>query len=199
MMSSGIIFFERQVLSLALLEKELYQLYSSLSEKVEDISAKMLFSYIASDSLKHSTILVAIIEEVNGSKAREQDCDENIMYNRKVIKTLSNDLAKSERVSRDELISLIDTLVGFETLLFTEYKKAFHLEYSGFAEYGRDKGHEADLNIFNLIVDDEERHQRILLAITDLCDKKLSFRNDAPVVKYQSPDSWYVPPRRGGQ
>ena len=193
-MSDEIMFFERQVLSLALLEKELYQLYSNLSEKVEDVSAKTLFSYIATDSLKHSTILVAIIEEVNGSKAREQDCDENIKYNKKVIKAVSDDVAKSERVNREELISLIDTLVGFETLLFTEYKKAFHLEYSGFAGYERDKNHEADLNIFNLIVGDEERHKKILLAITDLCDKKLSFRNDAPIVKYQNPDSWYIPP-----
>jgi rubrerythrin len=197
-MNSGIIFFERQVLSLALLEKELYQLYSNLSEKVEDVSAKTLFAYIATDSLKHSTILVAIIEEVNGSKAREQDCDENMLYNKKVIKALSKDVAKSEGVSREKLISLIDTLVGFESLLLSEYKKAFHLEYSGFAEYERDKDQETDLNIFNLIAGDEERHQRILLAITDLCDKKLSFRNDAPIVKYQSPDSWYVPPRRRG-
>jgi rubrerythrin len=197
-MNSGIIFFERQVLSLALLEKELYQLYSNLSEKVEDVSAKTLFAYIATDSLKHSTILVAIIEEVNGSKAREQDCDENMLYNKKVIKALSKDVAKSEGVSREKLISLIDTLVGFESLLLSEYKKAFHLEYSGFAEYERDKDQETDLNIFNLIAGDEERHQRILLAITNLCDKKLSFRNDAPIVKYQSPDSWYVPPRRRG-
>jgi rubrerythrin len=198
MMSNEIMFFERQVLSLAFLEKELYQLYINLSEKVEDVSAKTLFSYIATDSLKHSTILVAIIEEVDGSKAREQDCNENIKYNKKVIKAVSDDVAASERVGREELISLIDTLVGFETLLFTEYKKAFHLEYSGFAEYERHKDHEAELNIFNLIVGDEERHQRILLAITDLCDKKSSFRNDAPIVKYQNPDSWYVPPRRGG-
>jgi rubrerythrin len=197
-MSSGTIFFERQVLSLALLEKELYQLYSNLSEKVDDVSARTLFAYIATDSLKHSTILVAIIEEVNGSKAREQDCDENILYNKKVIKALSKDVEKSEGVSREELISLIDTLVGFESLLFSEYKKAFHLEYSGFSEYERNKDQESEMNIFNLIVGDEERHQRILLAITDLCDKKLSFRSDAPIVKYQSPDSWYVPPRKGG-
>ena len=177
-MNGEIMVFERQILSLALIEKELYQLYTNLSEKVEDVAVKTLFSYIATDSLKHSNILVTIIDEVNGSKAREQDCDENIIYTKELIKTLSNDVAKSEIISLEEL-----------------YKKAFRLEYTGFAEYELDKDHEIDLNIFTLIVGDEERHQRILLAIITLCDKKLSFKRDAPIVKYQNPDSWYVPPR----
>jgi len=194
-MNGEIMVLERQILSLALIEKELYQLYTNLSEKVEDLAAKTLFSYIATDSLKHSNILVTIIDEVNGSKAREQDCDENIIYTKELIKTLSNDVAKSEIISLEELISLIDTLVGFENLLVNEYKKAFHLEYTGFAEHELDKDQEIDLNIFTLIVGDEERHQRILLAITTLCDRKLSFKRDAPIVKYQNPDSWYVPPR----
>ncbi|MCW4034882.1 MAG: hypothetical protein NWF03_05915, partial [Candidatus Bathyarchaeota archaeon] len=64
-----------------------------------------------------------------------------------------------------------------------------------FGEYESQKDEEPELNIFNLIVGDEERHQRILMALTKLCDRKLSFKQDAPVVKYQSPDSWYVPPR----
>jgi hypothetical protein len=194
-MNVEIMVFERQILSLALIEKELYQLYTNLSEKVEDLAAKTLFSYIATDSLKHSNILVTIIDEVNGSKAREQDCDENIIYTKELIETLSNDVAKSERINLEELISLIDTLVGFENLLVNEYKKAFHLEYTGFTECELDKNHEINLNIFTLIVGDEERHQRILLAITTLCDRKLSFKQDAPIVKYQNPDSWYVPPR----
>ena len=195
MMSSEIVVFERRILSLALIEKELFQLYTNLSEKVEDVAAKTLFSYIATDSLKHSTILVTIIDEVDGSKAREQDCDEKIIYNKDLIKALSMDVARSERINREELISLIDTLVGFEDLLFNEYSKAFHLEHKGFTERELDKNDETDLNIFNLIVGDEERHQRILLSITTLCDKKLSFKHDAPIVKYQNPDSWYVPPR----
>jgi hypothetical protein len=195
-MSDYILVFERQVLSLALVEKELYQLYTTLSEKVEDLSAKTLFSYIATDSLKHSTILSAIIDEVDGSKARELDCEMNIIYNKELIKTLSKDIAKKERISREELISLIDMLVGFENLLFNEYKKAFHLEYRGFSKYEPDKNDETDLNILTLIVGDEERHQRILSAIVTLCDKKLSFKHDAPIVKYHNPDSWYVPPRK---
>ena len=195
-MSDGILVFERQVLSLALVEKELYQLYTNLSERVEDLSAKTLFSYIATDSLKHSTILAAIIDEVDGTKAQELDCEMNILYTKDLIKTLSKDIAKNERISREELISLIDTLAGFENLLFNEYKKAFRLEYRGFSKHEPDKNDEADLNILTLIVGDEERHQRILSAIITLCDKKLSFKHDAPIVKYHNPDSWYVPPRK---
>ena len=192
---SDIIVFERRVLSLALLEKELFQLYTDLAEKVEDVSAKTLLAYIATDSLKHSTILVAIMDSVNGSKVKEDDCDANITYNKELIKSLTRDVSKSKGVSHDELISLIDTLSGFENMLLKEYKRAFHLEYIPDTdnEFGKDE--EQDMNIFSLIVDDEERHQKILFKLTKLCDSKASFKNNAPVVKYQRPDSWYVPPR----
>jgi rubrerythrin len=188
-------FFERQTLSLTLIERELYRLYANLSEKVEDMAARAMLSYIATDSLKHSTILVKIIEEVEGSKAREQDCTENIRYAKKVIKTLGRKVEKSKKVDRNEFITLIDTLIGFETLLYNEYKKAFHLEYTCFSEHELDKEPEADLNIFDLIVNDEDLHQRILLSLVRFCDRKLSFNKNAPVVRYKNPDSWYVPPR----
>lgn len=189
--------FERQVLSLALIEKELFELYTNLLERVEDVTPKTLLSYIATDSLKHSTILAAIIDEVDGSKTKESDCDITILYNKGLIKTLSNDIARRSVISIDELISLIGTLAGFENLLFTEYKKAFHLEFKGVRKYGSDMSKEdEELNIFTLIVGDEERHQRILGEMAVLCDRKLSFKkNSAPAVKYQNPDSWYVPPR----
>lgn len=199
-MSDGILVFERQVLSLALIEKELYQLYTNLASKVEDLSAKALFHYIATDSIKHSTILAAIIDEVDGSKARETDCDLTIRHNKEVIKALAKDVAKTRSVNRDDLISLIDTLAGFENMLLAEYKKAFHLQYTSFSTREQEKGDDDfDLNIFTLIVGDEERHQKILACVLDLCDKQLSFKSNAPVVKYQRPDSWYVPPRRGSQ
>jgi len=166
-----------------------------LSEKVDDLAAKSLFAYIATDSLKHSTILVTIIEEAGGSRVREQDCDEKIRYNIELITTLSKDVSERQIIDREELIPLIDTLAGFESLLYDEYSKAFHLETTQFRKDERKKSHESDLNIFNLIVDDEDLHKRILLSIISLCDKKLDFKNNAPIVKYQNPDSWYVPPK----
>jgi rubrerythrin len=196
-MKSEIILFERQTLSLALIEKELYQLYTNLSEKVEDVAAKTLFSYIATDSLKHSTILVKIIEEVNGSKAREQDCTENIIHTIELIKAITKNAAKSEKIDQKELVALIDTLADFENLLFSEYKRAFHLEYAVFTESEQNNKKETDVNIFNLIVGDEERHLKILSSITRLCDRNLSFNKNAPIVKYKNPDSWYAPPRGG--
>lgn len=192
---NNIMVFERQVLSLALLEKELYQLYTNISRKVDDVSARTLFSYIATDSLKHSTILATIIDEVNGTKASEQDCDPNIRHNKAVIKTLAKDIAKFQSIDRQDLLSLLESLAGFEVMLLNEYKKAFHLEYVKETECTATSDEEAELNIFTLIVEDEERHQKILATIVQNCDNKLSFKHDAPIVKYQNPDSWYVPPR----
>ena len=196
-MNSGPLVFERQVLSLALMEKELYELYTNVSAKVEDLSAKALFAYIATDSLKHSTILASIIDAVDGSRVKERDCDQNILHHKKLIKSISKDLARAQYVDRDGLLALLESLAGFENLLLSEYKRAFHLDLAVAPKYGLSKDAEPDLNIFTLIVGDEERHQHILAKVTELCDRELSFKSNAPVVKYQSPDSWYVPPRRG--
>ena len=195
MLSDEIVFIERQILSVGLIEQGLYQLYTNLSEKVEDLAAKSLFSYIATDSLKHSTILVKIIEASGGSRLREQDCEENIRYNLDLITTLSRDVSRKSIIDREELISLIDTLAEFEILLYDEYSKAFHVETTRFMENERPKSNESDLDIFSLIVNDEDLHRRILLSIVSICDKKMDFKNNAPIVKYQNPDSWYVPPK----
>ena len=194
-LNDGIVFIERQILSLGLIEKELYQLYTNLSGKVEDLAAKSLFAYIATDSLKHSTVLVTIIEEAGGSRVKEHDCDENIRYNISLITSLSKDVSKRQTIDREELITLIDTLVSFESLLYDEYSKAFNLETTRFVKGEQTKSAESDLNIFSLIVNDEDLHKRILSSLVRLCDKKLDFYNNAPIIKYQNPDSWYVPPR----
>ena len=195
MLMDGIIFIERKIVSLGLMEKELYQLYSNLAEKVEDLVAKSLFAYIATDSLKHSTVFVTIIEEAGGSNHKEQDCDENIRYNIDLVTTLSQNVSKTKTIGREELISLIDTLAGFESLLYDEYSKTFRLETTQFVKEKETENCESDLNIFRLIVNDEDLHKRILLSIVRLCDKALDFKDNTPFVKYQRPDSWYVPPR----
>ncbi len=192
-MTDEISFFERQTLSLVLLEKELYQLYSRLSKKVDDLAAKTLFSYIANDSLKHSRILAIMIDEVNVSKVREQDCDQNMLYTKRLLRSHINDLKKRGNISLDELEPLIDAFLGVESLLFTEYKKAFHLQYTSFDR--RELKNDADINIFNLIIDDEDRHQKILSTISVLNENKMSYKENSPVVKYQNPDSWYTAPR----
>ncbi len=194
-MSYEIAFMEKQLLSLGLIERELYQLYTNLSEKVEDLAAKPLFTYIATDSLKHSTIIVSVIEEAGGSRVKEQDCDHNMSYNIELIETLSKNISKRQAIDRDEMISIVDTLVSFENLLYDEYSKAFCLETTKLEENRRYKADESELNIFSLIIDDENLHKKILYSIVNLWDKKLSFSNNAPIVKYQRPDSWYVPPR----
>ncbi len=191
----GITFVERQMVSLGLMERELYQLYTNLSSKVEDLPAKTLFAYIASDSLKHSTVLVKILDEAGGSKLKESDCDETIRYHMDLINSLSTDISRTKKVGREELLSIIDTLAGFETLLFDEYAKAFHVDTKQLTEDEDPDKNEPDLSVFSLIVKDEDLHKQILLSLVNMCDKKLDFKDNTPIVKYQRPDSWYVPPR----
>ena len=192
-MTKEISFFERQTLSLVQLEKELYRLYSRLSKKVDDLAAKTLFSYLANDSLKHSKILAIMIDEVNVSKVREQDCDQNLLYTKRLLRSHTDDLKKRGNISLDELEPMMEAFLGIENLLFTEYKKAFGLQYNKFD--GQELKNDADVNILSLIVEDEDRHQKILSAISALNENKLSYKESSPVVKYQNPDSWYTAPR----
>ena len=193
---NGIDFIEKQIISLGLMERELYQLYTNLSKKVEDLTAKSLLTYIATDSLKHSTVFVTILEEAGGSNLKEQDCDQHIKYNIDLVTTLAQNVLKSKTIRHEDLLSLIDTLAGFENLLYNEYSKAFHLETRQYmSDYKETEDCGSDLNILRLIVNDEDLHKRILLSIVKGCDKKLDFKDNTPIVKYQRPDSWYVPPR----
>jgi len=184
---------ERKIPSLVLLEQELHRLYSNLSEKVDDVAIKTLFTYIAADSLKHSTILTRIVKEFGGSKAKEKNFEISIKYNKKLIASLSKDISKSRKIDEEELTMLSDTLIGFESFLLDEYSKAFRIRESRFPTYWRNSKNQQEMDILSLIVGDEERHQEILIWIVSSGDKKLNFKNTAPISIYQNPDAWNVP------
>lgn len=181
---------ERKIPGFILLEHELHKLYNNLSEKIEDVAIKTLFTYIAADSLKHSAILTRIVKEFGGSKAKEKDFDMNIKYSKHLIVALSKEVSKSRKIDDGELTSLCDTLIGFESFLLDEYSKAFRVRESRFPMHWRNSNNQQEMDILSLIVGDEERHQEILLWIVNSEDKKLNFKNDAPIPLYQNPDAW---------
>jgi hypothetical protein len=180
---------ERKIPGFILLEQELHKLYTNLSQKVEDVAIKTLFTYIATDSLKHSIILTRIVKEFGGSKTKEKDYDINIKYSKNLIVALSKDVSKSRKIDLEELTSLSDTLIGFESLLIDEYSEVFRVRESGSPTHWRNYN-QREMDILSLIVGDEERHQEILFWIVSSGDKKLEFKNDAPIPLYQNPDAW---------
>jgi hypothetical protein len=181
---------ERKIPGFILLEQELHKLYNNLSEKVEEVAIKALFTYIAADSLKHSLILTRIVREFGGSKTKEKDFDMNIKYSKNLIHTLSKNVSKSRKIGNEELAALSDTLIGFESLLLDEYSKAFRVRESRFPNNWRNSKNQQKMDILSLIVSDEERHLEILLWIVSSEDKKLNFKSDAPIPLYQNPDAW---------
>ena len=96
-----IVFIERQIISLGLMEKELYQLYTNLAEKVKDLVAKSLFTYIATGGLKHSQVFVKILEAAGGSNLKEQDCNETIRYNIDLITVLIQDISRTKTIEKN--------------------------------------------------------------------------------------------------
>lgn len=189
-MTSETEIIERKIPGFILLEQELHKLYNNLSEKVEDVAIKALFTYVAADSLKHSLILTRIVKEFGGSKAKEKDFDMNIKYSKNIIDTLLKNVSKSRKIDNEELLALGDTLIGFESLLLDEYSKAFRVRESRFPNHWRNSKNQQEMDILSLIVGDEERHQEILLWIMSSEDKKLNFKSDVPIPLYQNPDAW---------
>lgn len=181
---------EKKIPGFINLEQELHKLYSNLSEKVEDVAIKTLFTYISADSLKHSIILTRIVKEFGGSKAKEKDFDINIKYSKNLVANLSQDISKSKKINNEEITALSDTLIGFESLLLDEYSKVFRVRESGSPTYLRNSKSQREMDILSLIVSDEERHKEILLYIVSSGDKKVNFKNEAPTPLYQNPDAW---------
>ena len=115
---------ERNISCLVLLERQLCQLYQTLLKKTEDLTARSLLHYIASDSLKHSVILEGILKET-GWKVGESDCDANIRYAITQAEALSKDVSKIPKIDNVRLASLTDGLADFESLLLERYSNTF--------------------------------------------------------------------------
>ena len=186
---------ERNISCLVLLERQLCQLYKILLKKTEDLTARSLLHYIASDSLKHSVILEGILKEITGWQVNESNCDANIRFAQTQVSALSKDISKLKKIDNRRLASLAEGLADFESLLLEKYSTTFQLSIphsqTGEAHPTRRMGK----NIFELIVSDEERHQDALATIKRLPDKFGLQIND-PFVRYQTPDAWYSPPTR---
>ena len=101
----------------------------------------------------------------------------------------TNCLARSP-LDDEELTALSDTLIGFESYLYNEYSKAFRVREPRIATHWRNSRTQQEMDILSLIVNDEEKHQEIILWIVNSGDKSLHFKNDAPIPLYQNPDAW---------
>ena len=183
---------------LYLLESEVFGLYKSLSQKVDDPLVKSLFTYIAYDSLKHSIILKGISGNIGESEPKFVECKKKLATIWEDITSLSKQIANRERLD-DQIISLtINNLVNFESSFSEEYLIIVQLKTYQFMAEEIYKLYDVNLenmkDVFELIIKDEENHKEILFTIKDLLSPKEEIvETHTPKVKYQRPDAWYTP------
>jgi len=158
----------------SVLEEKVAYAYRSLAERVEDSLVESLLLYVSTDSLKHSTILKAIGKELSRNLEVEiEDC-EKILGNiwGKLVMLAEKETLKEEKVESGELASLADKMAEFESFVGEEYLTTLHLKViSLIADMLKvDLGELKD--ILEWIVEDEERHEKIVTMIRNIVSKR---------------------------
>lgn len=183
----------------SILEDRTSVLYSSLAEKTRLPLVKALLLHIAYDSGKHSAILEGIAKSIGVWKTKtDKDCERRFGESWRTIRDLSEDLAQRKRIPNEDLPSFVKKLERLESTSGEEYHMLVQLKTLQFMTKEIRELYNVDLedlkDIFEEMIKDEERHTELLATIIKIftLPEQKSTEN-APVVKYQNPDSWVSP------
>jgi len=184
---------------LSVFESATSLLYKNLADKVEMPLVKSLLLEISLDSQKHSALLKGIGESLPKTKWKPKDCPKKIGEAWYVIESFSNEIAKKEKISEEELPRLSEKLVALESIMGEEYYVLVQLKTLQLMTQEINQLYNVNLeslkNIFTEIINEEEHHREVLETIKTLLDKKEQPKADnAPCVRYQHPDSWAQSP-----
>lgn len=182
-----------------ILEERTFQLYRSLSEKIEYPPVKSLLISIAYDSLKHSRILRETSRNIPNLEMVVNDCKKNLGELWKKVDNLSEEIFGRNRITDDEFSEIINSLVSLEDLLKEEYFLLVQLKTLQFMAEEISRLYQVDIelmkNVFESIIIDKEYHREILLKIIYFLAKRKTekVKINAPEVRYQNPDAWNRP------
>jgi rubrerythrin len=181
---------------LSLLEDNAFLLYQALAAKVEAPLVKSFLLQIATDSHKHSIALKGVSESIAKPKGKPRECEKKIGETWRVIDVILREIESKERIPEGDLPQLVEKLVVLESVMGEEYYQFVQLKTLELMMKEINQIYNIDLSsvkkIFLNIIRDEENHRELLDKIKTLFKPKDKLDN-APVVKYQNPDSWSRP------
>ncbi|MCS7132531.1 MAG: hypothetical protein NZ918_02265 [Aigarchaeota archaeon] len=156
-----------------LLEEKVARAYEHVSKLVDDRIIGGLLNYIAQDSLKHAGFFKSMAELLfTGLKMGPGDCERAWGSSwRKIVEGAEEILRKNE-MGISDLSFLVKDLEKFEGFVAEEYLTIIHAklielvasEMGGYLDHFK--------MILEWIIEDEERHRRILQAVGELIAKK---------------------------
>ena len=176
---------------LGVLEGRAFQLFGRISEKVELPRVKFSLLYVAYDSLKNSVILWELSKNFTMAEVKAKDYEKILGEVWKMVEGLSKDVLKLEKITKEDLLSFAEKLIGMYALTIVQLKTLRFMSKEISEAYAVDL--EVLEGILDLIVEDEETDTQVLMTLKDLFVKKpADVLDSSPLTKYY-PDRWYEP------
>jgi len=179
----------------SLFEDKTSLLYGSLAQKATLPLVKALLLNIAYDSGKHSAILQGIVKTIGNPKVKIKDCEKRLGESWRTIRDLSEDVAREKIMSNENMSSYVRKLERLESTVGEEYYMLVQVKTLQFMTKEIRELYKVDLedlkDIFEGIIKDEERHTELLATIIKILGPSEEEKTEnAPLVRYQNPDSW---------
>jgi rubrerythrin len=186
----------------SVLEERTSVLYKNLAEKVDHPLVNSLLLHIAYDSQKHSAILKGIVESIAHTDKPPKGCEKKLYGDTwQTIERLLKETAREERITQERLPSLVKKLTTLESTVGEEYYVLVQLKTLQFMTKKIRETYNVDLedlkDILETIIRDEEIHKELLAKMKRIAaGEKEQTEDEAPLVKYKSPDAWttHIPP-----
>jgi rubrerythrin len=182
----------------SVLEEKTFLLYGNLAEKARMPLVKALLLHIAYDSAKHAAILQGIGKSIGNSKVKTKDCEKKLGETWGAINDLLRELTRKEKVQNGDLPSILGELRSLESTMGEEYYMLVELKTLQFMTNEIRERYNVDLvdlkDILEEMIKDEEKHTELLATVMKiLSSPREKEKENTPVVRYQSPDSWVRP------
>jgi rubrerythrin len=181
----------------SILEERAYLLYKSLADKVDLPLINSLLLHIAYDSQKHSAILRGISESIAKPKKQPRGCEKKLFFGGTwmMIERLAGEIARKQRIAREDMSSLVEKLMLLESTVGEEYYILVQLKTLQYMTKEIREIYNVDLedleDILETVIRDEETHRELLSKMKKiLLGEEKQTEDIAPAVKYKDPNAW---------
>ena len=181
----------------SILEERAYSLYKNLADKVDLPLINSLLLHIAYDSRKHSAVLKGITESIAKPKKQPKDYEKKLFFGKTwtVIDNLAIEIAKEQRIPKENMASLVKKLMLLESTVGEKYHILVQLKTLQYMTREIREIHNVDMkdlkDILEIIIRDEETHRKLLSKMKKiLAGKEEQIEDKAPTFKYQNPNAW---------
>ena len=157
----------------SILEGKVAAAYKQLSGRVKDPLVESLLLSISYDSLKHSILLKGISKIIVDLRVGEGDC-EMVMGGvwKKLIAFSEEEELMGAKIRDEELSSIVDKMMRFESLCGEEYLTRLDLQVLKLVVKDLEVDSESLKYILDGIIEDKKRHEKTMLLVKKMISKR---------------------------